>query len=432
LRLLLPCRGRGRGFRRLAVVALAAVLAGCGGSGDAKKHADETPTPTPVPTPALTDALEHPAPDSLAAGITEPNANLVWAGHPVPEPFARWRDALAELHPAVYRLVLYWPAVQPDGAAPPDLNALNGGCMRELGPCAPFAGVRDQLRALASRQKQSGWEALVVVAGAPDWAARAPSGCERSGTAPRNRMPRSDALAAYRELVKATLAAAEQEGARLRYWSPWNEPNHPYSSSPQRAACSGSARSVSAAPYVEVAGALRRALDEAPGDQRYVVGELAALVSRKRSTTTVAEFARALPADLVCGAVAWSQHAYIGGADVLGDVDAALNAKGCGDKPVWITETGAGAARTGTARGGGAAGERRGCEALHRQLEAWYRDPRVTLAVQYTLREDDKFPTGLVTTDLARAYPALAEWRQWGMEARPRSTDPAPAGAACG
>ena len=133
----------------------------------------------------------------------------------------------------------------------------------------------------------------------------------------------------------------------------------------------------------------------------------------------------------MCGAAAWSQHAYIGGADVLGDVESALRAKGC-EKPVWITETGAGAARTDTARADGARGEKRGCEALHRQLASWYADPRVTLAVQYTLREDDKFPTGLVTTDLTRAYPALEEWRQWGMTARPLPTDPPPAGAACG
>ncbi len=407
-------------------MAVAAALAGCGG-GDAKKK-----QPAATPSPAPVAGLETPAADSLAVGITEPNANFVWAGKDVPEPFARWRDALGEIEPAVYRLVLYWPAIQPFADAPPDLDTLNGGCLRDKQPCAAFAGVREQLRALASRQEKGGWEALVVVAGSPDWAARPPSGCERGGTQARNRMPRLDALSAYRELVKATLEAADEAGARLRYWSPWNEPNHPFSSSPQRARCTGAADSVSAAPYVEVAGALRQALDEAPGDQRYVVGELAALVSRKRSTTTVKEFVGALPPDLVCGAVAWSQHAYIGGADVLGDVEAGLREKGCAKKAVWITETGAGAARTGTARGGGAEGEKRGCEALHRQLAAWYADPRVTLAVQYTLREDDLFPTGLVTTDLTRAYPALAEWRQWGMGARPRPTDPAPSAAACG
>ncbi len=79
------------------------------------------PRRRPSTTPALTDALETPAADSLAAGITEPNANFVWAGREVPEPFARWRDALAEFHPAVYRLVLVLagdPAVRGRAARP--------------------------------------------------------------------------------------------------------------------------------------------------------------------------------------------------------------------------------------------------------------------------------------------------------------------------
>ena len=38
----------------------------------------------------------------------------------------------------------------------------------------------------------------------------------------------------------------------------------------------------------------------------------------------------------------------------------------------------------------------------------------MTAAFQYTLREDDRFPTGLVTTDLTEAYPALEEWQAWG------------------
>ena len=54
----------------------------------------------------------------------------------------------------------------------------------------------------------------------------------------------------------------------------------------------------------------------------------------------------------------------------------------------------------------------------------------MTVAVQYTMREDDLFPTGLVTTDLARARPALREWQAWGARDEPdapppRSTCPA-------
>ena len=55
----------------------------------------------------------------------------------------------------------------------------------------------------------------------------------------------------------------------------------------------------------------------------------------------------------------------------------------------------------------------------------------ITAAVQYTMREDDVFPTGLVTTDLSRAYPALHEWQQWGMRERASAADPPPKSAAC-
>ena len=54
----------------------------------------------------------------------------------------------------------------------------------------------------------------------------------------------------------------------------------------------------------------------------------------------------------------------------------------------------------------------------------------MTVAVQYTFREDDLFPTGLVTTDLTRARAALGEWQAWG--ARPNAAAPPPAPACKG
>ena len=97
-----------------------------------------------------------------------------------------------------------------------------------------------------------------MITGTPEWAARPPSGCERRRIGPTNRMPRTDALPAYEKLVRDILKAAREEGATLRYWAPWNEPNHPYSSSPQRAAPCGAAQpSISAA-------ALRRGRQRAP------------------------------------------------------------------------------------------------------------------------------------------------------------------------
>ena len=421
-------------------------LSGCG----EKDQPDPPPRAqqqqqTPTATPSATEEpAAEPTPEPLwksletrgrhvAVGISEQNPNFVSPSREIPQPFARWRDALAKMHPALYRLVIYWPSIQQSTDAPADLGAINGGCLRDKRPCAGYRGVRDQLRALAARQAEGGWEGFVVIAGTPEWAARPPSGCERRRIGPTNRMPRTDALPAYQRLVTDILEAAKEEGATLRYWAPWNEPNHPYSSSPQRAAPCGAAQpSVSAGPYIELANALKRALSKAPGDQGYVLGEVAVMVRRLSITTTVDEFLDALPPKLVCGARAWTQHTYIGGEDVLDDVDRRLKDKGCGDMPIWMTETGAGAPRTATARTGGRAAELRGCRAVHRILKTWYRDRRITAAVQYTLREDDVFPTGLVTTDLTRAYPALREWQQWGLRARERPEDPPPSAPRCG
>ena len=107
-----------------------------------------------------------------------------------------------------------WASVQPSADAPADLERPNGGCMRATGPCLGYAGVRDQLRALASRQREGGWQALVVLTTTPDWAAAPPAGCERPGTRARNRPPRAEALAAYRQLIVDVLAAGERGGRR--------------------------------------------------------------------------------------------------------------------------------------------------------------------------------------------------------------------------
>jgi hypothetical protein len=106
-------------------------------------------------------------------------------------------------------------------------------------------------------------------------------------------------------------------------------------------------------------------------------------------------------------------------------VKRALAARGCGRRQaIWITETGVGPAPGGFSLARGITSEAQGCRLLHRRLRAWHADPRVVLAAQYTMREDDLFPTGLVTTDLARARPALREWQAWGGNRAP--DDPPP------
>ena len=378
-----------------------------------------TPTPAPTPEPAV---LDRPAGEpSLAVGITEPNPSLVAApdARQVPPEFERWRAALGRMQPSLYRLLIVWDVVQPTAGAPPNLDAPNGGCMRAIPPCAPYAGVRDQLRALASRQREGGWQGLVTITATPDWAAVPARGCRDGAGAGA---PRRSALPAYRRLIAAVLTAAREVGADIRFVSPWNEPNHPYFLAPQRASCDAAAPSRAAAPYAALARAARRELG--PG-QELVLGETAGILERSARTTSVGELIAALPRGLVCAAPVWAQHAYIGGSDPVPAVRDALAARDCPHRhAIWITETGIGPAPGDLAAAPGVATGREGCRMLHRQLVAWHADPQVTVAAQYTMREDDRFPTGLVSTDLTQPRRALAEWQAWA--ARPNPTAPPP------
>jgi hypothetical protein len=371
-----------------------------------------TPTPTPLPLDAPTDG------PSLALGITEFNPNLVAdLGYPIGPEWARRRKQLVRIRPAVYRIVVPWSSSQPDPSGPPILNAPSSGCMRDKGPCAQLAGVRDQLRALAVR----GWQGMVVITGMPPWAAAHVPGCRRS-TSSTAAGPRASALPAYRRLVAQVLALAREEGADVRYVSPWNEPNHPYFLAPQRAACDAASPSLAAKPYAALA---RAAAAELAGGQELVLGETAGILEPTARATSVPELIRALPRRLVCSARVWSQHAYIGGTDPVAAVTRALDSRRCPRRQaIWITETGVGPAPGGLSLARGITSERQGCRLLHRRLVDWYENPRVTLAVQYTFREDDQFPTGLVTTDLEHARPALREWQAWG--ARPTPASPPP------
>jgi hypothetical protein len=382
--------------------------------------AKASPTASPAPTPP-------PAGQGLAVGVTEFNANLIASpeAKPDPEPWDAVRDKLGAIRPAYFRLVVDWASIQPSAETPANLDAPQGGCMRDIGPCLGWGGVREQLRALASRQHEGGWTALVVFTGTPDWAASPSSGCERPQAAGRSRPPRADALPAYQALVEAVIKVADQEGARLTYFSAWNEPNHPAFVSPQRAACDPASPTLAPAAYAQIAQALEQALDAAPGDQQLVLGETAGLMKSTRYVTAVPDFIAGLPKDLVCSTTVWSQHAYIGGDDPVEKAEAALNAFGCPHPfTVWITETGVGPAPKDLSAGGSIADAAAGCQALHAQLVRWYDDPRVTIAFQYTVREDDKFPTGLVSTDLTTERPALKEWTAWGGARKPAGSPP--------
>jgi hypothetical protein len=331
----------------------------------------------------------------------------------VPRDWERWRDELAAIRPALYRLPVVWHAVQPDAAAPPDLDAPNRGCLRETPPCAAYAGVRDQLRALASR----GRPVQVVITGTPEWAQQPQAGCrEDAGAEP----PRPDALPAYRRLVAAILDAGERAGADLRYWSPFNEPNHPLFLAGQRSDCDADAPSRAPAEYARIARALRAELEAQPGEQRLTLGELAFSRSPRPRSTTIREFYAGLPRELVCSTTIAAQHAYAGGEAGVRELTRALRRHDC-PRPhtIWITETG-----VGPVNGRAVRDQRAGCRRLAAALRGYYRDQHVTLALQYTFREDDLFPTGLVSTDLTTPRPALALWQAWGGDRAPGDRPP--------
>lgn len=420
VRLLVPRSGRGRGLGGLAALAvLIAVVVAVAGRGEDEPREPARPTPTASPEPPALDApTDGP---SLALGVTEQNPNLLVPLAPAAtaEPWTRWRDALTRVDPAVYRLLVVWYEVQPGADAPPNLAIPQTGCMRERPPCAEFAGVRDQLKALAARQREGGWEGMVVVTGTPEWAAGEASGCPGSRQTGR---PRADALPAYRALLAAVFATAEEVGASLKYVSPWNEPNHPYFLSPQRKSCSAAAAPRAVAPYARL---VRAAQAEMGTDRRLALGEAAGVVDPQARALSIGELIRGLPRDLVCDAPVWSQHGYVGGRDPVAAAATALAARGCPrEHAIWITETGVGTAPSGLSFARSVGSEREGCRLLHERLSAWYEDPRVTVAMQYTMREDHLFPTGLVTTDLARSRAALGEWQAWG--ARERAASPPP------
>jgi hypothetical protein len=365
----------------------------------------------------------------LATGITESNPQLLWdpETHPVVAPgFAPWRDRLVGLEPRFVRVPVYWSQLQPDPGRPADLAHPADGCLRGLAPCGESSGIADQLAAIASLQKARGGapEVEVVIAGVPAWAADPPSGCERSDAGPPSRPITPQGLEAYKALIGQVVALAAEKGAAVRYFSPWNEPNHPAFISPQRATCSKDAPTAAASVYATLARAAKAALDAAPGDQELVLGEMAGTTVPSPRRSTVQEMVAALPDDVACLSRTWSQHDYAqvhpdpDKPDPVAALERALDARPCTrGAHIWITETGVGGDDPGAPRPTDDAALRAQCRAQERLLERWAADPRVDAAFQYTFREDTAYPVGLADPGLTRVYPTYDLWAAWGARA---------------
>jgi hypothetical protein len=270
----------------------------------------------------------------------------------------------------------------------------------------------------------------------PTWAAVPPSGCERSDAGPASRPITPQGIDAYKSLIAQVAALARSTGAQVRWYSPWNEPNHPTFISPQRATCSPDAPTAAAGVYAELVRAAGGALNAIPGDQRLVLGEMAGTTTPSPRRSTVQEMVAALPDDVACAGSVWSQHDYAtvapepGKSDPVKALEGALDARACTrGLPIWVTETGVGGDRPGASRPTDDAALRAQCRAQAGALDRWADDPRVDVAFQYTFREDTAYPVGLADAGLTRTYPTYELWKAWG--ARAPDAPPPPLPPAC-
>jgi len=396
---------------------VALLAAGCGG-GSSSTATATAPVAPAAPRPAF--------------GITEDNADLLWApGARAPAqaaPFAQARRSLSALHPRYYRLLVDWAALQPAPGRPPALDAPVDGCARGAPPCGSYPGIEGELAAIASQQRaaRAAGEAVPQVVidllGAPAWATLAPHGCEAPGTEASARTLRPEALGAYRELVAALQALGRREGVPLPWWAPWNEPNDPRFLSPQRASCAAGGTPLAPGAYAELARALAAQLRADGEGGRLLLGELGGYATSSPHRLGIGEFVRALPQDVLCLSRDWSVHAYAAygrsaqasAADPVAALERALDERGAcaAGARVWVTEAGAGAPRPGRGRAASAAEERAGASALAAQLARWSAEPRVAAVLQYTFRDDPAYPVGLSDPALARLYETYAIWKR--------------------
>ena len=347
--------------------------------------------------------------------------------------FDLWRDRLLALKPRFLRVPVFWNQLQPDAAQPADLHRPADGCLRGAPPCGAFNGIADELAAIAAQQRTGLGvpQVEIVIAGVPDWAAEPAAGCERKDAGPTSRPITAAGLEAYQALITQLAALAAEQGATVRWWSPWNEPNHPAFISPQRAECRAGSPSLAPAVYGRLVLAAKAALDAVPGDQQLVLGEMAGSTVPSPRRSTVQEMVAALPDEVVCASRTWSQHDYAqvtpdpDKPDPVATLEQALDARPCTKGAhIWVTETGVGGADPGGSRPNGDAALRAQCRAQDAALRRWAEDPRVDAAFQYTFREDTAYPVGLADAGLTRLYPTYDLWAAWGDRA---PSDPAPA-----
>ena len=257
--------------------------------------------------------------------------------------------------------------------------------------------------------------------GSPAWAAGPPAGCERRGTEARSRTPQPAALPAYERLVRAVLAEARAQGAELRWWSAWNEPNRyrdplpPARGVPPRGRVGG--RRPLRRPRAGAPVGARRRPRRAGLHPRRPRGHRARRPGRHRGARVRARppGRRRLRRDRAR--------------------PARLRRDGPGSRPG--RHGGAAAARLPAAahrldhadrRARGARRRARGpLPGAPRRAAALVPGPVRLGGLPVHRAGGRAVPDGPGDADLTRAFPALGLWQAWGGEARPRPDAPAPA-----
>ena len=103
-----------------------------------------------------------------------------------------------------------------------------------------------------------------------------------------------------------------------------------------------------------------------------------------------------------------------GGQDPVAALERALDARPCSrGRHIWVDETGAG-----NKPGDQDPSRTQACAVLASDVSRWAADPRIDVAIQYTVRDDPFFPVGL--TDAQPDPPLAVVWRLVRADRRPR------------
>ncbi len=426
------------------VALLAVVLAAGGGYLAGRERADRGGTMAPPDAPPAPANARIDRSGELAVGLV--SRDLAALTPPPAGPIAGYDEARATvdaLAPRRIRIDVRWDQLQPRADAPLDPSIVNDdGCGRDgAAPCGPPVNLSGLLAQVAAQQAAhpGAFRPLISFWGMPDWAGEAPlSGCRADEVRPGARPLAPGREADYRAAIRSVWAALEAAGLRASDWTPWNEPNAPYFLDPQRAACARDAEPLAPAAYARLVTAMDdelRALrgDDAAArrDHQLVLGELAAWGGPTPRAVPNDEFLRALPDEVLCRADVIGLHGYLDArppagrgepvAAALGELD---RRRCLDDVPVWITETAVGAPRSGGERDDDGTVLRAECRLMHDQLARWYHHPRITDALQYSVRDDAAFPTGLLDESLRQTYPVADAWVAWGGARAPDAAPP--------